>query len=269
MQDSQYSQQAPQQPQAPGQPYQQPQAPGQPYQQPQGPQQSYQQPRPPYPPTQPYQGGGLNWGAEIQYFFKEDLKNMIVNLFKFPATGTQRYLENSHNNVVPPLFMLALSVVGLTFYSFIMSALFSHSVSADCLIVGITPIFFSLFITLFMFIFMAIKQKPDFLLAFRHSAVHVLIYTIAMIVFDTLLEVFVGNINFFELAYGNASGLKFVLFLLIFVLVYALSMGISASRQTLRSCDASGKEAYAWYIAPVVVVLAVLITFYLLSAMMF
>ena len=243
------------------------------YQQPQQ-SQSYQAPQQPYQePQQPYQaphssGNGLDWGAEIQYFFKEDLKNMIVNLFKFPATGMQRYLENSHNNVVPPLCMLVLSFVALTFYTFVMTAIFGHGVSSDCFVIGITPFFFAIFITLFMFIFMAIKQKPDFLLAFRHSAVHVLIYTIALMIIMAVMFIFVGNISFYSLVNGS-SGVGFASFVTIFILVYALSMGISASRQTLRSCDASGKEAYAWYIAPLVVVLALLITIYILIAMLF
>lgn len=248
--------------------------------------QYYQSPSQPTPPQQPQQGPtppqqpqkgpakGIDWGGEIQNFFKNDLKSLFVNLFKFPGSGTQRFLDTSSKTMVNPICMVALS-----FLVFMLLPYFIVLMKAPAGIptppikpffcLGLTPVFFSLFITLSMFILMAIKQKNDFLLAFRHSTVHVFIFTVVMVL-AVILSLFTEKSALdFLLGGGSGIGLKFSSVILMLLIVYAISLGISAVRQTLGVCDNSGKEGYVWYLSPLVVILSLWLTMLIVSKMIF
>ena len=215
----------------------------------------------------PYQGysantstpDNLNRGEEIARFFKEDLKNMFVSLFKYPASGAQRFLDSSPKSIVNPLCMVLLSFVTITLLSLIV---FSIKGAGDFMsfgtyvLFGTFPIVYALFFTLIMFVFMVIKQTPDFKLAFRHTSLHVFLFTVTLsVILISLLFVNVYDILNFSFRNLKAGG-----FFLMLVVIYAISMGISAVRQTLQSCTADNKEGYAWYIAPLVISLALWLT---------
>lgn len=222
------------------------------------------QPQPQPQPTTPSNGNGIDWGGEIQKFFKEDLKNLIVNIFKYPASGAQKFLNTSSQSVVGPLCMVVLSFVVVTFFTFLIGAIHGGSDFKASAITGLVPVFFSIFITLLMFLFLAIKQKSDILLAFRHSSIHVFIISL-VILFTALLSLF------FDFSWYNllGSGNTFLSIVIGLIVVYAISMGISASRQTLQAYDASQKEGYSWYIAPIVVTLSIYLTFVIIKAIIF
>lgn len=232
--------------------------------------QEMEQPQQEY--TNAPQNNGIDWGGDIQRFFKEDLKEMFLSIFKRPATGTQLWLDNTKSkSVVNPLCMIVSAFVLITLVAFIALRIkIGSSVSfGSCLGLGLMPIFFSLFISLFMFIFMAIKQKPDMMLAFRHSSIHVLILTIAMILSLITLLVFIDQRALLGLMFGRvSSGLGFGALILMLVMVYALSMGFSAARQTLKTCQSDDKEGFSWYTAPLVVFLSIYLTYFIVSAML-
>lgn len=198
-------------------------------------------------------------GEGIAIFFKEDLKNMFVSLFKYPASGAQRFLDDSPKTLVNPLCMVVLSFVTITLLSLIV---FSIKGAGDFMsfgtyvLFGTFPIVYALFFTLFMFIFMAIKQTPDFKLAFRHTSLHVFLFTVTLSVILISLLFF----NVYDILNFSFRNLKAGGFFLMLVVIYAISMGISAVRQTLQSCTADNKEGYAWYIAPLVISLALWLT---------
>lgn len=199
-------------------------------------------------------------GEGIAIFFKEDLKNMFVSLFKYPASGAQRFLDDSPKTLVNPLCMVVLSFVTITLLSLMV---FSIKGGSDFLpfgvyvVFGFIPIVYALFFTLFMFIFMAIKQKPDIKLAFRHTSLHVFLLTITVCIGLICVLLFFngGNIFNFSLRNLKAGGI-----ILVLAAIYAVSMGISAVRQTLQACTEGNKEGYAWYIAPLVISLAAWLT---------
>ena len=248
----QQPQQQPYQQQPQQQPYQQ-----QPYQQ-QPQQQPYQQ------PTPPSNGNGIDWGGEIQKFFKEDLKNLIINIFKHPASGAQKFLETSSKTVVSPLCMVVLAFVSVTFFTFLIGAIHNGADFKTSAIIGLFPVFFSIFITLLMFLFLAIKQKSDILLAFRHSSIHVFLISL-VIIFTAFLSLFF-DFSWFNLLGSTNAFLSIIIGLSV---VYAISMGICASRQTLQTYDASQKEGYSWYTAPIVVTFSIYLTFVIIKAIIF
>lgn len=225
-------------------------------------------------PQAPQSNGGIDWGGDIARFFTQDLKDMFLAVIKRPATGAQKWLDESKSkSIVNPIIMVATSFVLLTLFSFIVLRIkFGSYVGfGTALAIGTSPIFFSLFTSLFMFVFLAIKQKPDIILAFRHSAIHVLLLTIAMVAILTTFMIFVKitQSTMFGLAMGKVpSGFGFGALLIMLVSVYAISMGFSAARQTLKTCQKDDKEGYSWYIAPLVVFLSIYFSFFIVSAML-
>lgn len=216
-------------------------------------------------PQAPQSNGGIDWGGDIARFFTQDLKDMLLAVIKRPATGAQKWLdETKSKSIVNPIFMVATSFVLLTLYSFIILKikLGSYVGFGTALAIGTTPIFFAVFVSLIMFGFMAIKKKTDIILAFRHSAIHVLLLTIAMVLILTTMLIFVkiNQSTLFGLAMSKIpSGFGFGALITMLVSVYAISMGFSAARQTLKACQNDDKEGFYWYMAP----LAVFIPLYL------
>ena len=220
-------------------------------------------------PQAPQSNGGIDWGGDITRFFTQDIKDMFLAVIKRPATGAQKWLdETKSKSIVNPIFMVATSFVLLTLFSFIVLRIkIGSSVGfGTALAIGTTPIFFSLFTSLFMFIFLAIKQKPDIILAFRHSAIHVLLLTIAMVLILSTMLVFIDQYSLMGIMFQKVSkGLGFGFLLIMLISIYAISMGFSAARQTLKTCQKDDKEGYSWYIAPLVVFLSIYMTYLIVS----
>ncbi|MBO4646066.1 MAG: hypothetical protein J5642_06075 [Bacteroidales bacterium] len=220
-------------------------------------------PTPTPAPNSP-QENKIDWGGELQRFFKTDLKNLFINLFKHPASGAQKFLATSSPSVANPLYMVVLSFVVITFFSFLCMAINGFAEFRPCVILGLAPIFFSVFITLILFVFLAIKQKPDILLAFRHSAIHVMLLSIVML-FGCLLTLF-ADTSLFNIMSGDN---QFIGILFALTAIYAISMGISAVRQTLQTCETSEKEGYVWYVSPLVIILSLWLTGVIIKAIIF
>lgn len=220
------------------------------------------------------QNNGIDWGGDIKRFFTEDLKDMLLAIIKRPATGAQQWLDNTQSkSIVNPICMILSSFVLITLMAFIILHIkLGNAVGfGTSLAIGTTPIFFSLFISLFMFIFMAIKQKPDIIMAFRQSSLHVLILTMAMIALLVTFLIFVNTdkSTLIGLAFGKIpSGYGFAALIMMLISVYAISMGFSAARQTLKACQSNDKECYSWYIAPLVVFLPIYLSYIIVSAML-
>jgi len=216
-------------------------------------------------PNQAPQNNGIDWGGEIQQFFKKDLKSLFINLFKFPASGAQRFLDTSSKSVVAPLCMIVFSFIICTFIPYLTTLMklgsdFASFVPFSIFCgIGVAPIIFALFITLSLFVLMAIKQKTDILLAFRHSAIHMLLFTCCIVVIS-ILGLFVDGGMMGLFLGGGMLGLKFWSVICMLVAIYAIAMGISAVRQTLQTCDNSGKEGYVWYFSPLVIFLSLWLT---------
>ena len=211
------------------------------------------------------QGSGVNVGDEINRFFKDDLKNMVVNLFKYPYSGAQRFLDNSVKSVYSPLCMIILSFLVVIIFSLLSSI--GSSVNFGTIVkMGLMPVFFALFITLFMFVFMAIKKNTDLLLAFRHSSIHVFLFTVAFVIIMLISMIFFDTSNILNFLSSNFKGASALMSL---VIIFAFSMGISASRQLLHTCESAEKEAYSWYFALLVDCLSLWLTIRIFVAMLY
>lgn len=202
----------------------------------------------------------IDWAGDAQRFFMEDLKEMFVHTFMRPINGVQKWLtETRSKSIVNPICMIVVAFLLASFIPFLFLLMkYGSGISFGSCIVqfGLLTTFYAIFVTIFMFIFLAIKQKPDIILAFRNSAIHVFIMTVAILVISLIVLIF----GLESLAEFNLMGnIKFGGVLMLLVFVYGFSIGISGVRQVLSantSNEKDGKDLYSWYIAPLVLILS-------------
>ena len=214
--------------------------------------------------------GSIDWGGDVQRFFAEDLKDMFVNTIMRPVNGVQKWLtETRSKSIVNPLCMIVLSFILATMIPFLFILMkYGSGVASfgDCIVnYGLLTVFYAVFVTIFMFIFLAIKQKPDIIFAFRNAAIHVFLLTIAIIVISFIVLIF-GIESLFE--FNLMGEVKFGGMLVLLVFVYSISLGISGVRQVLKACSPNDEKGmYSWYIAPLVIVLSLWLSFLIIGSM--
>lgn len=204
--------------------------------------------------------GKIDWAGDAQRFFMEDLKDMFVNTILRPVNGVQKWLtETRSKSIVNPICMIVVAFLVASFIPFLFILMkYGSSISLGSCIVqfGLLTTFYAIFVTIFMFIFLAIKQKPDIILAFRNSAIHVFLMTVAIVIISLIVLIF----GLESLAEFNLMGsIKFGGVLMLLVFVYGFSLGISGVRQVLSantSNEKDGKDMYSWYISPLVLILS-------------
>lgn len=185
----------------------------------------------------------INWSEDIQNFFNHDIGNIFKNIFKFPTTCIKRIREESQvKSVVTPLITLFFSFIFCTLFTLMWGIDFGNSVLA-----GLIPVFYMIFLAIFFFIAMAIKGKADISTAFSHTSTHGLNFTLVWFLISLC----------FLIGFS-----KFIAILLMLIIVYGISMGISNTRQSLGGIiDEEDKEAFTWWISPAVVLISLYLAF--------
>ncbi len=217
----------------------------------------------PQPGSQaPQSNGGIDWGGDIVRFFTHDLLEMLLAVIKRPATGAQKWLdETKSKSIVMPICMTVLSFVLVTFLSFLIARIklgeymgFMGFKFGTFLALGTMPVFFACFVAAAMFGLFAIKKNPDYILAIRHAGVHVFLFTLAVIAMLTVVIVFGGS--------------KFGILIMALALICAISMGFSIARTAIKQYEPEGKECFSWYLAPLAIIISLWLAYLISSAMM-
>lgn len=198
----------------------------------------------------------INWGEDIQNFFNNDLAKMVSNLFKFPTTCLNKFNEDCKvKTVVLPLMTLVVGYIITTLMFLIMGMPnFGYSLEMALLL----P-FFIVFLCILTFVVMAAKGKSDIGLALQHTAIHSLIFTLAFVVVALFVLISGDGLR----ALYNIFDSGFWAVFIILVIVYALALGISCVRQLMNTLDGEGKEAFAWWISPCVVVVSLALAIFI------
>ena len=206
---------------------------------------------------------GIDWGGDIKRFFTQDLKDMFLAVIKHPATGAQKWIEESKSkSIVMPICMTVISFVAVTFLSFLIAKIKIPSLYMSVLglkfstflALGTMPIFFAIFVAGAMFGLFAIKKNPDFILAIRHAGIHVFLYTLAMVVMLIVALIIGSN--------------KFGILIMALVAICAISMGFSIARGAIKKYEAEGKECFSWYVAPLAIIISLWLAYVIASAIM-
>ena len=200
--------------------------------------------------------------GEIQKFFKNDLKAMFVSLFKKPGSCVENFVRESNGtSVTTPLCTIVLSFLVMalcTWFLLLKSGVTEYleggKIIGMCLKTGIVPLVFAAFLTILLFVAMALKSCTDFKLAFFNVSLHQLVYSMVTL-FLTLIIIIAGK------DIGNT----FFTILIIAAFIYALTWGIGNVRQALMAI--SGDEAYSWWLAPLVIGLTFTLTFFVVKSM--
>ncbi len=202
----------------------------------------------------------VDWGGDIQKFFNNDLKCMFANMFKHPTSCISRLDSKCQvKSIVSPIMMVAISFVVIILMSLIFTAIQGISSYVNFgfhIKTALLPVFFCLFYTLFVFVAMAIKSPADIAVAFNNSAIHVLNLTLAFIVVYLVVSIFGGNIM-------SMKGSTFMLIIETLILIYSMSIGIGNVRQTLTNANCG--ESYSWWIAPLVVVIPLALSIWIVT----
>lgn len=197
----------------------------------------------------------INWSEDIQNFFNNDLAKMVVNLFKFPATCLKKINEDCKvKTIVAPLMMLVLCYIVSTLMFLLMKVPFGYAAQMALMLV-----FFVIFLCGLSFVVLAIKGKSDINLALNSTTPHMLIFTIFLVVL-ALIVLILGEGPWTLLKIGD----DFWGIVIILVVVYGVALGISCVRQLLmNNIEDEGKETYAWWLSPCVVVLSLVLAIFI------
>lgn len=200
--------------------------------------------------------------GEIQKFFKNDLKAMFASLFKKPGSCVENFVRESNGtSVTTPLCTIVLSFLVMalcTWFLLLKSGVTEYmeagKIIGMCLKTGIVPLVFAAFLTILLFVAMALKSCTDFKLAFFNVSLHQLVYTLTVAFFALLIILF-----------GKDSDNAVVIVLAVAAIIYALTWGIGNVRQALMAI--SGDEAYSWWMAPLVLGLTLTFTVLVVKSM--
>lgn len=187
----------------------------------------------------------IDWAKDLQNFFNHDIGNMFKNLFMFPTKCISKMAnESTVKSIVTPLCSLLISFVLCTLLTLMMGVDFGDSVLA-----GLVPVFYMMFIAVFVFIVMAIKGTADIMVAVNSTSIHALNFTLVYIFYALILSIFDFD--------------RSVLVICLFTIVYGLSVGINCARQTVLDIDKGGKEAFSWWISPLIIILSLYLAIYI------
>ena len=201
----------------------------------------------------------INWGEDIQNFFNNDLAKMVLNLVKFPTTCLKKFNEACKvKSIVAPLMMISVGYVVSLLMFLIMGAKFGGAA-----LLSLLPIFFVTFLCGLTFAALAAKGKADIFAALNHTTVHTLIFTLCIVVLGLIVLIAGG---------GPMALLKIgtdfwgIISLLMFV--YGLSLGITCMRQMMTTVEGEGKESFAWWISPAIVVVSLALAIFICTKIM-
>lgn len=182
----------------------------------------------------------INWGEDLLNFFNHDLANMFKNMFVYPTSCIKRIEQESKvKSIVTTVCAVVVSFVLCTLFSLLQTG---GKAFGYCIMTGLVPVFYMVFLAIFAFIVLAIKGKGDILKAVSFTNIHVINYTAVMLIY-LILSLFGPS--------------KFLMIIIMLVMVYGLAMGINTARQFISTVDEEGKEAFTWWVSPAVILISV------------
>lgn len=190
-------------------------------------------------------------------FFQKDLWTMLILFLKEPISGTYSLFADKKDKLFQSIILIGVTVLLYIALPFILMG--SYMTFGVAIKIGLFPLFFMLFVTLFSFCLKFISDKPDIKAELFTGAMQAL-PLIFLFVFTVILKIFGENV-IGSLMSGNLMGAG----LFSIIMVYLLLMMINIVMQSLKSSKA--KDAVAWYVSPVVILLSLYLTSKLMYAM--
>jgi hypothetical protein len=188
---------------------------------------------------------------EVKNFYKEDFKNIFLTVFTNPIDG----IYNSFKNPSPKAYTQSLILFGSVFALYIVGMyLFLGDASSFLpfsffIKFGLLPVVLMLMITIISFGIKSISGKADFkaeLLTGGLSGIPLAVNIVLLL----LLKMFGSDVTMSAIKDPVGTGLMIVL-----VVLYIFLMLTNILQQSLK---ASGtKDAIAWYLSPVSIIIAV------------
>jgi hypothetical protein len=188
---------------------------------------------------------------EVKNFYKEDFKNIFLTVFTNPIDG----IYNSFKNPSPKAYTQSLILFGSVFALYIVGMyLFLGDLASMVpfsyfIKIGLIPVILMLMITVISFGIKSISGKADFkaeLLTGGLSGIPLAVNIVLLL----LLKMFGSEVTMSAIKDPVGTGLMIVL-----VVLYIFLMLTNILQQSLK---ASGtKDAIAWYLSPVSIIVAV------------
>jgi hypothetical protein len=188
---------------------------------------------------------------EVKNFYKEDFKNIFLTVFTNPIDG----IYNSFKNPSPKAYTQSLILFGSVFALYIVGMyLFLGDLASMVpfsyfIKIGLIPVILMLMITVISFGIKSISGKADFkaeLLTGGLSGIPLAVNIVLLL----LLKMFGSDVTMSAIKDPVGTGLMIVL-----VVLYIFLMLTNILQQSLK---ASGtKDAIAWYLSPVSIIVAV------------
>ena len=210
----------------------------------------------------------INWNEDINKFFNNDLKVIFRNIFKFPTTAWERIKNEAVvKSAASPVcaWVLTYLIVLLANVLFLgtksvgwgSATMLSVAGFGYFLKMSLMPLFFVLFLTILSIVFMAVKGKADVEGAFYHSGIHAVNFSLVWLLGHLMVLIFSN---------GN-PGVFGAIIIILCLVVYPLSMGITLMRQYLHSAEAEDSNSFSWWSSPVVVAGSLGLAIWIMSEM--
>jgi len=201
-----------------------------------------------------------NEGLEaVTSFFKQDFLKMLMLFLKEPVSGTYSLFEDKKDKLFPSIILIGVTVLLYITLPFILG--FGKYIGfGGALKMGLFPLFFMLFVTLITFGLKFISDKPDIKAELFTGALQALPFLFLFVII-VILRIFGENVGA-SLMSGNVMGAGIVFSI---IMLFLILMMINIVMQSLKASKA--KDALAWYLSPVVVLLSFYLTAKLAGAM--
>jgi len=198
----------------------------------------------------------VNFSDEVISFYKRDLYEIFLTIFKNPTDGTFNIFKNSSNKAYLQSIILFLSVFVLYLAGgyFIVGEKREYYEVSYFIKISLIPVVWMLMITAVSFGLKSISGKPDFKAELLTGGLAGIPVGLLVPIFF-IIKMLADEDNIMRIIkYPEGLGVTGFLFLLYFHL-----MLINIVQQSLK---ASGtKDALAWYLSPISIVASIYLTY--------
>lgn len=195
---------------------------------------------------------------DVKSFFTKDLLSIIKTIFMEPIKGTySMFSESNSSRFSQSMILMFTTLIVYCLVSFMAVDRFHFDISFSVFLrIGIVPVVFILFVSLFSFVVKSISGKTNFkneIFTGALCAIPLLLFIVISIMASILGNDIIDSMIIRPSRFMQ-SGLFFIL-----IVLYLFLMLVNILQQSLKA--AKTKDAVAWYLAP----LGILLAFYLTS----
>ncbi len=209
------------------------------------------------------QDSNSNFSGEVKDFYKNDFKNLLTSIFKNPTEGVYRIFADS-TNAYKNALILYLSIIVLFFVEtyLIIGEARKYIEISQLIKVSIIPALLMFVISIVSFLIKSISSKADFKSELLTGGLCAI--PIGVLMTLLLLLKILGTFDDIGIILRNplAAGKLVALFLFYFIL-----MLINILQQSLKSSGT--KDAIAWYLAPIGIILSYYLTYLIANEIFF